>query len=171
MNILHEQKCSYIEINLASERMLKPLTFLLSNYPVEVESVYKGAHGISRSVGHQTFIQHFLHKPDRKKAVRVRLPAPLKHKNLHGVYCLFHPNRNKLWSRAALGRLKASTVATVTSIHISGWCHSVALASFKCACKSSPRHPLDLIIFPNLKTHSHIDISLHSAGFCTLTAF
>lgn len=52
---------------MASECMINVFTILLSRYPVEVESVDKGTHGISRSVGHQTFIQHFLHKSDIQK--------------------------------------------------------------------------------------------------------
>lgn len=40
--------------------MLNLFTILLSRNPVAVESINEGAHHVSRSMGHQTFIQHFL---------------------------------------------------------------------------------------------------------------
>lgn len=40
----------------------RSLTVLLARYPVEVEAVDEGAHGVPRGVRHQTFIQHFLHE-------------------------------------------------------------------------------------------------------------
>lgn len=50
---------------LGSKYILNPFTILLSYYPVEVEAVDEGAHSIARCMGHQTFIQHFLHKSER----------------------------------------------------------------------------------------------------------
>lgn len=60
LNIHRDEKIS----PMAFKCILNLFTILLSYYPVEVETVDKGAHGVSRSVSHQTFIQHFLHKPN-----------------------------------------------------------------------------------------------------------
>lgn len=49
---VHRYSEGYVSLNL--------FTILLSDNPVAVESINEGAHHVSRRVGHQSFIQHFL---------------------------------------------------------------------------------------------------------------